>query len=268
VIDAALRALDQPLTQRELAERVSQSLGSSMRAMRGGGWGNRSRISGVEVGSLTLPAGYVLHLASARGVVCYGPSRGNEPTFVRADAWIPRWRDVPSERAEAELLRRYLRAFGPATPTDFALWTGMTLADAREIWTRVEAEIAPLSVDGWGAALLRDDLIELQAAALEQPSVRLLPYFDSFLLGHKDRQHLVATRDRNSIYRAQGWVAPVVLADGRAVGVWAHARQAKRLSVRVTQFAPLSRRVAAGIRDEARDFGRFLGAPDVEVQIA
>ena len=48
----------------------------------------------------------LLHLAAARGVVCYGPDRDNQPTFVRADAWIPHWQDVPREQAEGALLRR------------------------------------------------------------------------------------------------------------------------------------------------------------------
>jgi hypothetical protein len=268
LIDAGLRALDTPLTRRELAERVNQTLGVRMRATRGGGWGSQTRVPGVVVGGLTFPAGYLLHLMGARGVVCSGPSRGNEPTFVRAEAWLPRWRDVPRDRAETELLRRYLRAFGPATPSDFALWTGMPLRDAREIWASEEGDIAPVRVDGWGAAVLQDDLRELTGAGVGRPPVRLLPYFDSFLLGHKEREHLVAGRDHKRVYRAQGWIAPVVLVDGHAVGVWAHAWKGQRLRIRVTKFAPLSRHIVSGIRGEARDLGRFLGGPPVDVHIA
>ena len=212
---------------------------------------------------------YLLHLVGARGVICSGPSRGTEPTFVRADAWIPQWRDVPREEAERELLRRYLRAFGPATPSDFAAWTGMPLAGAREIWVQEEANMAPVSVDNWGAAVLRDDLLRLKRAVFDRPPVRLLPYFDSFLLGHlKKREHLVAARDHKNVYRAQGWVAPVVLVDGRAVGVWAHAREGTRLRVRVQKFASMSRRITSGIVEEAHDLGRFLGVSNVDVQIA
>jgi hypothetical protein len=268
LIDAALAALDQPRTRRELAEHVSRSLGVPMRGYEGGGWGSRATIPAVAAGGLTFPMVYLLHLVGARGVVCYGPSRGSEPTFVRADAWIPRWRDVPQERAERELLRSYLGAFGPGTASEFAFWTGMPLADAREIWSREEARIAPVSVDGWSAAILRDDLVDLEEASFERPLVRLLPYFDSFLLGHKERDHLIAVKDRKSVYRAQGWVAPVVLVDGRAMGVWAHAREGNRLRVRVTKFSSMSRRVTAGIREEARDLARFLGVPTVDVQIA
>ena len=266
-IEAALEALDQPLTRPEIAERASRALGVRMRAVHGGGWGRRSKVAAVPVGELTYPVVDLLHLAAARGVVCYGPNRDNEPTFVRADAWIPQWQDVPREEAEGLLLRRYLWAFGPATAADFARWTGITLTDARGIWAREQAGFAPVNVEGWSAAVLREDLDDLAQAEFERPLVRLLPYFDSFLLGHKERDHLVDARHRPKVYRAQGWIAPVVLVDGRAAAVWEHAREGDRLRVQVAKFGSISRGVAAGIQEEARDLGRFLGIPTVDVQI-
>ena len=266
-IDAALGTLDQPLTRLEIAERVSRTLGVQMQAIHGGGWGSRRKVAAVPVGELTYPVVDLLHLAAARGVVCYGPNRGNEPTFVRADAWIPHWQDLPVEQAEGMLLRRYLRAFGPATATDFASWTGISLTEAREIWAREEADIAPVNVEGWTAAVLREDLDELAHAEFERPLVRLLPYFDSFLLGHKEREHLVAMNHQPKVYRAQGWIAPVVLVDGRAAAVWEHAREGNRLRVKVAKFGSMSRHITDGIREEAQDLGRFLGTPNVDVQI-
>ena len=266
-IEAALGALDQPLTRPEIAERVSRVLGVRMRAIHGGGWGRQSKLAGVPVGKLTYPVVDLLHLAAARGVVCYGPTRGTEPTFVRADAWIPQWQDLPSEQAEGMLLRRYLRAFGPATAADFSLWTGITLTEARQIWMREQAKLAPVNVQGWEAAVLREDLRELAQAKFEHPLVRLLPYFDVYLLGHKEREHLTAMEHRPKIYRPQGWITPVVLVDGRAVAVWEHARAGKRLHVKVTKFGSLARRILARIREEARDLGRFLEISEVDVQI-
>ena len=266
-IDAALGVLDEPLTRPEIAERVSRALGVRMQALHGGGWGSRRKVAAVPVGELTYPIVDLLHLAAARGVVCYGPNRDNEPTFVRADAWIPHWQDLPVEQAEGMLLRRYLRAFGPAAAADFSLWTGISLTEAREIWAREEAGFAPVNVEGWAAAVLQEDLDELAQAKFKRPLVRLLPYFDSYLLGHKEREHLVDVKDRKNVYRAQGWIAPVVLVDGRALAVWAHHRQGNRLRVNVTKFGTISRRITAAIRKEARDLGRFLGAPNVDVQI-
>lgn len=266
-IDAALGALDQPLTRPEIAERVSRALGVQMQAVQGGGWGRQSKLAAVPVGKLTYPVVDLLHLAGARGVICYGPNRGNEPTFVRADAWIPQWQDVPREQAERILLRTYLRAFGPVTAADFAMWSGISLTDAREIWAREQAGFAPVNVEGWAAAVLREDLDELAGAGFERPLIRLLPHFDSFLLGHKEREHLVAMKHRPNVYRPQGWIAPVVLVDGRATAVWEHAWEGNRLRVKVVKFGSLSRRITAGIREEARDLGRFLGTPNVDVQI-
>ena len=266
-IEAALGALDQPLTRPEIAERVSHTLGVRMQTFHGGGWGNRRKLAAVPVGELTYPVVELLHLAGARGVVCYGPNRGNEPTFVRADAWIPRWRNMSKEQAEGILLRTYLRAFGPATAADFSLWTGISLTGAREIWAREQAGFAPVNVEGWTAAVLRDDLDELAQAEFERPLIRLLPYFDTFLLGHRERDHLVAMEHRPKVYRPQGWIAPVVLVDGRIRAVWEYDREGDRLRVKVAKFGSISRRILASIREEAQDLGRFLEIPNVDVQI-
>ena len=266
-IDAALGALDEPLTRPEIAERTSRALGVQMKTFQGGGWGNNRQLAAVPVGALTYPVVDLLHLAGARGVVCYGPSRGNEPTFVRADAWIPGWKDVSREQAEDTLLRMYMKAYGPTTAADFALWAGITLTEAREIWARQQAGFASVDVEGWAAEVLREDLAKLAKAEFERPLVRLLPYFDTFLLGHKEREHLVPRKHQPNVFRPQGWIAPVVLVDGHVHAVWEHAREGILLRVKVAKFESISRRVTAGIREEAQDLGRFLGVPDVEVQI-
>jgi hypothetical protein len=266
-IDAALGVLDEPLTRREIAERASQALGVRTQAIHGGGWGSRRKVAAVSVGDLSYPVVDLLHLAAARGVVCYGPNRGNEPTFVRADAWIPHWQDVPQEKAEEILLHIYLKAFGPATARDFAMWTGMTLKEAREIWARKQADFAPVDVVGWRAEVLQEDVDELVQARFGGPLVRLLPYFDTFLLGHKERDHLVVMGHRPSVYRPQGWIAPVVLVDGRVIGIWKHTQEGDCLRVEVAKFGPISRRIITGIHEEAQGLSRFLGNQNVEVQI-
>jgi uncharacterized protein YcaQ len=266
-IDAALGALDEPLTRPQIAERVSKKLKVRMQAVTGGGWGNQKKIAAVPIGHLIFPVVDLLHLAGARGVVCYGPSRGSEPTFVRADAWIPKWRDVSREEAEEHLLRIYLKAYGPATAADFAMWSGLTLTDAREIWERVGSEFVPVDVDGWAAAILRKDLPELAQAVFKRPLVRILPYFDSFLIGHKERRHLVAKEHHAKIYRAQGWISPVILVNGRVSAVWEHAWEGNRIHVKVRKLEPIARRIVSLLREQAQDFARFLGASGADIEV-
>lgn len=266
-IDATLSVLDQPLTRKEIAEKVSRKLGVQRGAVRGGGWGRQSDVAAVPVGKLIFPVVDLLHLVTDRGIVCYGPMRGNEPTFVRADAWIPKWKNIEKEKAEDMLLRRYLKSFGPATAEDFAMWAGMTLTEARAIWACQQADMAQVGIGNKIISILQDDLYELTHARFERPLVRLLPYFDSFVLGHRERDHLVSKTHHAKVYRPQGWVAPVVIADGRVVGVWSHEQQKDRLRVNVTKFGTLLREFRNSIDEEAHDLGRFLETSNVEIQI-
>jgi uncharacterized protein YcaQ len=268
IIEAVPSLLDEPLTRKEIGERLARALHLKTRGKAGRGWGGPSNAEGFVFGRHVLSSQWMVNSACARGLACFGPLRGNEVTFVRPDRWLPKWRDLPQAEAEEELLRRYLRAHGPATVTDFAQWTYVKAGDAREIWSRVEDELAPVNVDGRTGWLLRRDISPLERAGLERVSVRLLPFFDSFLLGLKDKGHLVDAAHYKQVYRPQGWLAPVVLIDGRAAGVWSHERKGRTVSIRVEAFRPLPRTVRSRIVDEANDLGRFLGAEDVRFRLA
>src|SRR3989442_14520882 len=109
------------------------------KAMSAAGGISKCPVPGVGVGESLWPIGCFLYVIAARHVIVSGPGDGNEATYVRADKWIPNWKDMPVEKAERELLVKYLRAFGPTTLQDFALWAGMYVRDAKPIW-QSEAE--------------------------------------------------------------------------------------------------------------------------------
>ena len=266
-IEAVLGVLNEPLTRPEIADRTSRALGVQMRFAKGGGWGSQRELASVPVGHLTYPVVDLLHLAGTRGIVCYGPSQGIEPTFVRADAWIPNWIDILPEEAEVLLFRKYLRAYGPATVADFALWAGLTSREAHNIWAREQSGLATVNVDGWIGSVLREDVGRLLRSKVESPVVRLLPYFDTFLLGHRQRIHLVAKEHYGNIYRPQGWISPVVLVDGRVAAVWGHTVERDHLHVKVEKLGPLNQKILAGIQEETQDLARFLDVSDFDVKI-
>ena len=267
LLEAVLAALDEPITRTELAERVSRSLGLPMKWTNGGGWGSVRRVPSVKVGPVRCPASYMIQLVGATGVVCSGPNRGAEATFVRADRWIPRWQDRPREEAEEELLRTYLRGYGPATVRDFVAWTRMNLRDARVIWNRVAPQLLPMEVEGWHAWVLAEDLPVVQAAEFDRPAIRFLPYFDSYLLGHLDRGHLMGSAYRSRVYRNAGWIAPVLLVDGMVQGVWNHHRTKRGLRVDVRPFTKIPEDALPAMRAETRELGRFLGCDEAVLKV-
>ncbi len=92
------------------------------------------------------------------------------------------------------------------------------------------------------------------------PVVRLLPAFDTYLLGYKDRTLLVASKHQREVYHG-GQTVPVVLVDGAAAGTWRYRRQEKRLKVNVHPFDAFELSTEQLIAEEADDIGRFWDVP-------
>jgi Winged helix DNA-binding domain len=264
LLDGILEALDEPRTRTEIARMLIKSHGYKMKSKLGGGWGSKRPVPWIDVGGASFQVGHLLHAMGTRDAICSGPNRGAESTYVRADKWVKNWKDIPVRDAERMLLNKYLRAFGPSTLADFALWAGFYVRDARQVWEQEADNIVPVDVEGWKAHVLRSDLSDLESMETDKPSVRLLPYFDSYLLGHKSHRNIVDEKNHRKIYRPQGWVSPVLLVDGRAAGVWSHEQGKRALEVRVSPFTKLSNQVISKTKDEAAELGRFLESPDVK----
>jgi hypothetical protein len=268
LLEAAGAAMDRPRTRGEIALRIRDSLGLPI--ARGGsrGWGSPEAAVGFKLGKKIITVPDIAFVACYRGLACFGPDDGEGTTFVRPDAWLPRWQDVSLEDAEDALLRTYLRVFAPATVNDFFAWSRLTMGRARQIWSRLEDEVSPVLVDGRAAWVLRRDRSLLERAKADRPTVRLLPYFDSYLMGHDDRDHLVDQAHYRQIYRPAGWVYPAVLLDGHVAGHWSYERLAGRLRVRVQPYESLPDVIKDLARSEAEDVARFLGTSEAHVIFA
>src|SRR5713101_295987 len=264
LLDRVAEILEEPRTRTDLAQMLTESHGYKTKSKAAGGWGDKRKVPHVNVGAISLPVGFLLHIIRARDVICSGPNQGTEASYVRADKWIKNWKDVSQEKAERELLVKYLKAHGPATVNDFALWEGLYMADAKDVWSKEAENIVEVDIEGSKASTLESDLSELENAKVDEPVVRLVPYFDSFLLGHKSHLNIVDEKNRKKVYRSQGWVSPVLLVDGRALGVWSHVQKKNNLEVCVTPFSKLSSQVSDMVREESSDLGRFLECSSVK----
>jgi hypothetical protein len=101
----------------------------------------------------------------------------------------------------------------------------------------------------------------LQSLQPASGCVRLLPHFDVYTIAvARHSQYLLPPAQRKRVYRAQGWISPVVLVDGRIAGVWEYDRQRAPVPVTVSLFAPPTEQVRQGIADEAAQLGQFLEA--------
>ncbi len=205
---------------------------------------------------------HLLARAALEGLICLGPDRGTEPTYVLLNDWIDHDRtghSLSEDEAYAELTRRYLSAYGPATPGDQAVWSGLPLSKTRSAWQRLESELLEIETAGSTFWMLKTQAARLDELPTPIPIVRLLPRFDIYLLGYQKRDLAVPSQYAKHINAGGGIVHPAVLVDGRTVGTWKGKREKSHLVVMMEPFEQLAPEIYEGIEAETEDIGRFLG---------
>ncbi len=250
MIDVVMDALaDGPKTQQDLLARAKKNAEPGMRKWLKYAWS-------------------AMRPAILEGLIVYGEPRGSEATFVRVDQWLPTQKRVDADEARIELATRFLTAFGPATYRDFTKWSGLPTSVTKPLFDDIAGSLAPVTVDGEVSFILRRDLDGLAGATTDR-SLTLLPAFDTFLLAHATKDHLLEKRFYKRVYRNQGWLSPVVIASGRIIAVWFLEERVRAFTIDVRPFATLDKSVRRGLQQEAEALGTFLGARcDVEVNSA
>ena len=205
---------------------------------------------------------HLLSRAALEGIICLGPDRGAEPTYVLLSDWVDqkyRGHSLAEVAAHAELTRRYLNAYGPATPEDQAAWSGLPLSKTRAAWQHIADELMEVEVGGSPAWMLKTRAAWLDELATPTAIVRLLPRFDVYLLGYQNRDLSVPPQQAKRINAGGGLLNPTVLVDGRAVGTWKSKRLKSRLDIHVELFGQLAPEALPGLEAEVTDIARFLG---------
>lgn len=173
---------------------------------------------GKAYGGVGHLAPRVLTVLSARGAIVRGPNDGSwtasRPRWTAAEHWLAPAEPVDPEQARADLARRWLYAFGPATVTDVKWWFGNTLSWARQALLDIEA--VEVDMDGAVGFLLPDD--DAPEAPVD-PWCALLPSLDVTTMGWVDRDWYVGPH-RSQVFDRNGNAGPTVWVDGRVVGAW------------------------------------------------
>lgn len=173
--------------------------------------------------------------------------------FALADAWLGK--SIPTDEAPAHaLVRRYLAAFGPATPVDMQVWCG--LLGLREVFEAIRSSLVTFR------DARRRELFDLPGAprpAEDSPApVRFLPEFDNVLLSHSDRTRLIADEHRPKVMLKNLQVRATLLVDGVVAGTWRVARKKKIATLIAEPFGALAKKTMAALESEGDALLRFL----------
>ena len=162
----------------------------------------------------------ILQLLAAEGRIVRGRPRGSwvsgQYRWSVVEAWlpggVPTW---PLAEAQAELVRRWLRGFGPATIADVKWWTGLPMGQVRPAVAATGA--VEVDLDGTPGLVLADDLDPVPAP---EPWAALLPALDPTTMGWAGRDFYLGPH-RPALFDRNGNAGPAIWWDGRVVGGWA-----------------------------------------------
>ena len=229
--------------------------------------------TGPWAGDLVMPAfggmwprwRMALTTAAERGVLCFGPNRGSKVTYTNPRRWLPGFRPAERQTALAEVVRRYLHAYGPATPQHFAQWLGAPRRWATELFDSLSSELQHVEVDGTLVWLAAGDTTVPGTAP---QGVRLLPYFDAYTVGCQPRALLFPGRAAERALTPSGQAGnfPVLLIGGTVAGVWHQRRSGRTLDITVEPFDQLTAMQRRELDDQVERIGDFLeGKPQLTI---
>ncbi|WBB68607.1 winged helix DNA-binding domain-containing protein [Micromonospora sp. WMMD812] len=200
--------------------------------------------------------------ATRAGVLCSGPNRGRRTTYTSPARWLPDFTPMNGPEALAELVRRYLYAYGPATPAHFAQWLAVPRPWAAELFASLDLEpVTVADARAWVAAG-DTDFPDDRATGL-----RLLPYFDAYAVGCHPRDLLFpGDAAERALARGQAGNYPVLLVDGTVAGVWHQRRSGRTLHVTVEPFTVLSAGRRRALDEQVDRVGEILeGRPSLTI---
>jgi hypothetical protein len=199
----------------------------------------------------------LIHLlmdAELTGLLCSGPRNGKQFTYMLLEERVPKAKAMAKEEALLNLARRYFRTRGPATLHDFAWWSGLTVSDGKKAMAALGKEFAEVMIDDRAYRMPR----EAEPVPLPKHTVRLLPNYDEYAIGFKDRRLIhdpstVASAPRSTA----GSLRHMMVIDGRVAGTWDSPANAGE--VLVSPFGALSSPVKKAVNQEIGRYRTFLG---------
>lgn len=241
---------------------LARSHAMTAEALAGGRYRTRADIAdALAAAGLDLRGQRLAHVmmhAELDALVCSGPRRGAHQTYALVEERVPAAPARDEDDALAELARRYFRSHGPATPADFAWWSGLTLTAARRAVAVLGGDARARDVDGttcWTVG-------EPPAALPSEPPVHLLPNYDELVVAYRDHG---PSLDSGAPDALRGWgngsTPHQVVRGGLVVGGWRRTHGPDRTSIRATVHVPLTGDERERLHRAAVAYGDHLGRP-------
>jgi hypothetical protein len=204
---------------------------------------------------------HILWRLAQEKVICFGARSGKQHTFALLHEWVAAPKKLERAAALIQIAARYFISHGPATLPDFTGWTGLTAADARAGLVGAAAQLAQKKIEGKDYWFAADPVKPAPVTGAEAGVGFLLPGFDEFVLGYKDRSAVLAAQHAQKIVPgSNGMFLPTVILGGQVAGTWQRTVK-KSVTITASGFKRFARADVQALKPAAERYGRFLGMP-------
>lgn len=206
---------------------------------------------------------FILQRASLDGLICQGISIKNDPFYHSL-------KDFPSsqlthDEALKEISERYFCSHGPATLKDFVWWSGLTVNDAKTGLKSLKSELTKHEI---GNKIYWSKIDPLNREWKDQttPNVKILPQYDDYLLGYKDRGASINETAKKLLQPKYGRFNPVIIVNGRVTGTWKREINGNKVFFKLNHFRPLNDLEKRALISEINDYSKFIDKKCVGIE--
>jgi winged helix DNA-binding protein len=201
---------------------------------------------------------HLMFRAELDALICSGPRRGKQFTYALLDERAPAAPAKTRDEALLELTRRYFATRGPATPHDFAWWSGLTVGDANAGIALAGAALARATIGD--RTYWFDPAAPPVPRASRAPVAYLLPNYDEYFIGFRDRSAIgERLRSIELVTGGDALIAHVIVIGGQLVGGWRRTFEKDAVAIELNVLGRLSAAERKAVDAAISAYGTFLG---------
>ena len=203
-----------------------------------------------------------------------GGWKSNLHTYSSFKKWLPsvNLQALNEFEAKKNVILYYLSGFGPVTAEDISWWSGLNKREIKEILNlrEISDKIENIKIQGLEATffILKSDFECLEGFSIGKDMVHLLPKFDPYVMGYRNRQRLISPEyEKKVFWSTRGEIAPSILVNGYIIGFWNHKEEKNKIKVTLSFFEKIDRIILDRIEEQAERLAKFISEKDSEIII-
>lgn len=196
---------------------------------------------------------HIIYHAAVDGIICNGPLSGKLFTYTLLDEWLPSSATLSRETALTTLAQRYFTSHGPATIHDFAQWSGLSVTEAKTGLAGAQPHLQALEINDstyWMAPGKKKAVPDTHL---------LLPAFDEYFIGYKDRSMLIDMAFAKKVMTVNGIFNPIMVRNGQVIGTWKRTFKKDSVTIVTESFKPLKKADLKAFEPAAQQYADFTG---------